>query len=299
MKILITGIDGQLGNQLKKSSLRGLKVIGLKRKQFNLLDNDHCKKTILELKPDWIINTAAFTAVDSAEKEIKKAFDINAKAVETIAKTISSYGGRLLQISTDFVFDGSKKTPYLPTDKCNPINVYGASKLEGENLSLKYPGTLILRTSWLYGPSGNNFCLKILDLHNKAAKQSKNIRVVNDQIGSPTDTIQLSKICWGLIKKQSKNEINERIFHWSNRGIISWYDFAISIGKYAEEYGLIEKAASVKSVSSLDYKTIAKRPAFSALNCTNTEKLLNIKQLDWVEALKSNLRIYSERKGGK
>ena len=160
MKILITGIDGQLGNQLKASSLRGLKIIGLKSKQFNLLDNDHCKKTILELKPDWIINAAAFTAVDSAEKEIKKTFDINAKAVETLAKTISSYGGRLLQISTDFVFDGSKKTPYLPTDKCNPINVYGASKLQGENLSLKYPGTLILRTSWLYGPSGNNFCLK-------------------------------------------------------------------------------------------------------------------------------------------
>ena len=263
MKILITGIDGQLGNQLKESSLKGVKIIGLKRKQFNLLDNDHCKKTILELKPDWIINAAAFTAVDSAEKEIKKTFDINAKAVETLAKTISSYGGRLLQISTDFVFDGSKKTPYLPTDKCNPINVYGASKLQGENLSLKYPGTLILRTSWLYGPSGNNFCLKMLNLHNNAAKQSKIIRVVNDQIGSPTDTIQLSKICWELIKKQSNNEINERIFHWSNRGIISWYDFAVSIGKYAEEYGLIEKAASVKSISSLDYKTIAKRPAFS------------------------------------
>ena len=299
MKILITGIDGQLGNQLKESSLKGLKIIGLKRKQFNLLDNDHCKKTILELKPDWIINAAAFTAVDSAEKEIKKTFDINAKAVETLAKTISSYGGRLLQISTDFVFDGSKKTPYLPTDKCNPINVYGASKLKGENLSLKYPGTLILRTSWLYGPSGNNFCLKMLNLHNNAAKQSKIIRVVNDQIGSPTDTIQLSKICWELIKKQSNNEINERIFHWSNRGIISWYDFAVSIGKYAEEYGLIEKAASVKSISSLDYKTIAKRPAFSVLNCNNTEKFLNIKQIDWVAALKSNLRIYAQRKLGK
>ena len=125
------------------------------------------------MRPDWIINTAAFTAVDKAEIEVSKAFEINAYGVENLAKTCSIYGGRLLQISTDFVFDGCKRTPYLPNDKCNPLNVYSASKLKGEYLSLKYPGTFVLRTSWLYGPSGNNFFLKMLNLHVNSLKNSK------------------------------------------------------------------------------------------------------------------------------
>ena len=287
MKILITGIDGQLGNQLKKNTDKNNIIIGLNRKQFNLQNKENCRKTILDLKPDWIINAAAFTAVEKAELEVKKAFDINAKAVETLAKTCSSYGGRLLQISTDFVFDGCKKRPYLPYDKCNPLNIYGASKLEGENLALKYPGTLVLRTSWLYGDEGNNFCLKMLNIHKNASEQSKVIRVVNDQKGCPTDCFNLSKICWKLINKTSKHELKDNIFHWSNKGIISWYDFAFAIGKYGVEYGILKNAATVKPVKSNDYKTLAKRPTFSALECAKTSKLLNIEQLDWIEALKS------------
>ena len=295
MKILITGIDGQLGNQLEKFFQKSHEIIGLKRNQFNLQNNEFCKKTILDIKPDWIINTAAFTAVDKAEVEVKKAFDINAKGVETLAKTCSSYGGRLLQISTDFVFDGSKKTPYLPNDKCNPLNIYGSSKLKGETLALKYPGTLILRTSWLYGPSGNNFCLKMLNMHKNASEKSKIISVINDQRGCPTDTLNLAKICWQLINKESKNSFNEKIFHWSNKGIISWYDFALAIGKFGVEFGLIEKEAVINPVSSLEYKTLAKRPTFSALECTHTVKLLNIEQLDWSESLKGTLKNYSQR----
>ncbi len=296
MRILITGVDGQLGSQLVKNPQPNLEVIGLNKNQFNLLNFEQCRKTILNLKPEWIINTAAFTAVDKAEIELKKTFDINAFGVEVIAKTCSSYGGRLLQISTDFVFDGMKKTPYLPHDKCNPLNKYGESKLKGEYLSLKYPGNLILRTSWLYGPSGNNFCLKMLNLHKNAFKQSKILKIVHDQKGCPSDTIQLAKICWELIKKETDTKSKQKIFHWSNKGITTWYDFAFSIGKFAEEYGLIEKAADIQPISSSDYKTLAKRPNFSALDCNQTSRFLGIKQLEWTESLKLILKEYSKIK---
>ena len=294
MKILITGINGQLGNQLIKYPDKNHQILGLNKKQFNLQDEDQCKKTILELKPDWIINTAAFTAVDIAEIEQKKAFEINSRAVETLAKTSSSYGGRLLQISTDFVFDGLKKKPYLTNDECNPLNIYGASKLKGEHLSLKYPGTLILRTSWLYGTSGENFFLKMLKLHENHSKQSKIINVVNDQKGCTTDTIQLARICWALINKHSIEDHNNRIFHWSNKGIITWYEFALAIGKYAVEYGLIEKEAIIKPVSSSEYKTLARRPSFSALDAFKTSNFLKIEQVGWIEALKLTLKKYSQ-----
>ena len=297
MKVLITGVNGQLGSQLQKSALKEYEIIPLKKNQFNLQNRDHCKKVILELRPDWIINTAAFTAVDKAEIEVSKAFEINAYGVENLAKTCSIYGGKLLQISTDFVFDGCKKTPYLPNDKCNPLNIYGASKLKGEYLSLKYPGTFVLRTSWLYGPSGNNFFLKMLNLHKNAQKKSKILKVVNDQAGCPTDTIQLAEICWRLIKKSINTNSNKKLFHWSNKGIITWYDFALAIGKYAEEYGLIKKAANIKPVTSSDYKTLAKRPIFSALDCHTTSSFLEIEQIEWIEALKLTLKKIYLRSG--
>ena len=297
MKVLITGVSGQLGSQLQKSALKEYEIIPLKKNQFDLQNKEYCKKVILELRPDWIINTAAFTAVDKAEIEVSKAFEINAFGVENLAKTCSIYGGRLLQISTDFVFDGCKKIPYLPNDKSNPLNIYGASKLKGEYLSLKYPGTLVLRTSWLYGPSGDNFLLKMLNLHENAIKESKLLKVVNDQRGCPTDTIQLAEICWKLIKKGINSNSKNKLFHWSNKCIITWYDFALAIGKYAEEYGLIKKAANIKPVPSSDYETLAKRPNFSALDCHNTSRFLEIDQIEWSEALKLTLKKIKPRSG--
>ena len=176
------------------------------------------------------------------------------------------------------------------------MNIYGKSKLKGEYLSLKYPGTLILRTSWLYGPSGNNFCLKILNLHKNASKQSKILKIVNDQKGCPSDTIQLAKICWALIKKDIDNKSKQKIFHWCSKGITTWYDFAFTIGKYAEGYGLIDKAADIQPVPSSDYKTLAKRPNFSALDCNHTSRFLGIEQLEWTESLKLTLKEYSKIK---
>jgi len=296
MKILVTGSNGQLGKTLLKNNFENFQVIGLDSKQFNLLDAELCKKKLLEIKPDWVINTAAYTEVDKAEIETQKAYQTNARAVDLMTEVITSYGGRILQISTDFVFEGLKSKPYLTRDKCNPINKYGLSKLKGENFALKYPGSIILRTSWLYGPYGKNFCLKMINLNKQFSKTGKTLSVINDQLGSPTDVLDLSRICWEIIKNSNVAKVKKRIFHWSNKGTISWYDFAIKIGEYAEKFGLIEKAALIKPVNSSEYKTIAKRPKYSVLDCQSTEEFLNLQQIDWEKSLKRTLLNISERK---
>ena len=282
MKILITGGNGQLGTALAKKSPKGTKIFCFNKKEFNLLDLNLCKNKILEIKPNWIINAAAYTKVDNAEKEKEKVFSINANAVELLAKTVSSYGGRLLQISTDFVFDGKKLAPYQPQDKLNPLNVYGASKKKGEELALKYDRNIVLRTSWVYGDSGENFFLKILE-HNK--KQTNILKVVNDQFGCPTNVINLAEICWKLIQSSDKLSEN-RIFHWCDGGITSWYGFAKSIGEIANEIGLIEKAISIQPISSSLYPSLAKRPSYSVLDTEITKSYLNVQQINWQKGLK-------------
>ena len=289
MKIFILGGNGQLGRELVKKSPSAFEIISFSKNEFNLGELDFCKDKILDFKPNWIINTAAYTKVDNAEEDIKSAYKINTKAVELLAKTASSYGGRLLQISTDFVFDGMQSKPYSPQDKCNPINVYGQTKLMGEKLSLNYKGTIVLRTSWLYGNFGNNFFLKIYDLHKFHNSDSKEISIVNDQIGCPTNTDNLAYICWELIKKAEIKESTEKIFHWCNSGVTTWYEFAKSIGEISAEMGLIKNAAPIKPINSYQYNSLAKRPKYSALNCSSTMEFLNINQINWEDALKFTL----------
>lgn len=296
MKVLVTGADGQLGQTLLENKNTSYELIGLNKTQLNLLDHEKCEKKILDIRPDWIINAAAFTAVDDAENNRIKAYSINATAVETLAKTISSYGGRLIHISTDFVFDGKKKKPYSTYDYCNPVNVYGASKLKGEHLALRYPGTIVLRTSWLYSTKGKNFCSKMIDLMNKFSKTKQSICVVNDQLGSPTNAIELSRICWKIIDKNINLDPKKSILHWCNKGIISWYDFAMSIKKYGKYYGLINKLPLIKPIRSCEYKFIAKRPMFSALDCTTTVESLKVIQINWEDALEITLKGIAQRK---
>ncbi len=289
MKIFILGANGQLGKELIKKSPSAFEISSFSKNEFNLSELDFCKDKILDLKPNWIINAAAYTQVDNAEEDIKTAYKINTTAVELLAKTVSSYGGRLLQISTDFVFDGMQSKPYSPKDICNPINVYGQTKLMGEKLSLKYKGTLVLRTSWLYGNFGNNFFLKIFNLHKFHESDSKEIKIVNDQIGCPTNTDNLASICWELIKKAEIKTPTEKIFHWCNSGVTSWYDFAKSIGEISAEMGLIKNPAPLKAINSYQYNSLAKRPKYSVLNCSSTMEFLNLKQIDWEEALRFTL----------
>ena len=282
MKVLITGSQGQLGKELLKNIPHDIEVISADRKTFNLLDLKNCREFIFENKPDWIINAAAYTAVDLAEEEEDKAILINGKAPTIIANALKKTGGKLLQISTDFVFDGKSSSPYKVDDEPNPINVYGKSKLIGENgiknILQDNNQYIILRTSWIMGSEGNNFVKKMLSL----LKIKDKISVVYDQIGCMTSSKYLSIICWLIIQKDiTRNRDNQKIFHWTDAGVSSWFDIATEIRDLSFKLNLLKNPAKVVPITSNNFPTRAKRPNFTLLDCSITKEILNIENNYW------------------
>ena len=201
MKVLLTGSTGQLGKTLILFKPNNFELIKVSSADFNLLDYKSCEEFILSHKPDWVINAAAYTAVDKAESESELAFEINTRSPEKLAKTLLTYGGKMLYISTDFVFDGKNDKPYKFDHVHNPLSIYGKSKSLGEEKCLSIGNSYILRTSWVYSPYNKNFLLTILNLQKKFAKDNQPLKIVHDQIGSPTNTFGLAKVCWLLLKK--------------------------------------------------------------------------------------------------
>ena len=282
MKVLITGSQGQLGKELLKNIPHDIEVIAADRKTFNLLDLKDCREFIFDNKPDWIINAAAYTAVDLAEDEEEKAILINGEAPTEIANALKKTGGKLLQISTDFVFDGKSSSPYKVDDEPNPINIYGKSKLIGENgiknILQDNNQYIILRTSWVMGSEGNNFTKTMLRL----LKIKEKVSVVYDQIGCMTSSKYLSNICWLIIQKDiTKNINNQKIFHWTDAGVSSWFDIATEIGDLSFKLNLLKNPAKVLPISSDNFPTRAKRPNFSLLDCSITKEILNIENKYW------------------
>ena len=282
MKVLITGSQGQLGKELLKNIPHDIEVIAADRKTFNLLDLKDCREFIFDNKPDWIINAAAYTAVDLAEDEEEKAILINGEAPTEIANALKKTGGKLLQISTDFVFDGKSSSPYKVDDEPNPINIYGKSKLLGENgiknILQDNNQYIILRTSWIMGSEGNNFTKTMLRL----LKIKEKVSVVYDQIGCMTSSKYLSNICWLIIQKDiTKNINNQKIFHWTDAGVSSWFDIATEIGDLSFKLNLLKNPAKVLPISSDNFPTRAKRPNFSLLDCSITKEILNIENKYW------------------
>tara|TARA_Y100000739_G_C20555168_1_gene440182 strand:+ start:434 stop:1336 length:903 start_codon:yes stop_codon:yes gene_type:complete len=282
MKVLITGAQGQLGKELLKNIPNDIEVIPTDRETFNLLDLNNCREFIFNNKPDWIINAAAFTAVDLAEDEKEKAMLINSEAPTEIAKALKKTGGKLLHISTDFVFDGKSNIPYKVDVEPNPINIYGKSKLLGENgiknVLQDNNQYIILRTSWVMGSEGNNFAKTMV----KLLKIKDKISVVYDQIGCMTSSKYLSIICWLIIQKDiTKNIYNQKIFHWTDAGVSSWFDIATAIGELSFNLNLLKKPAKVIPILSENFPTKAKRPNFSLLDCSATKDVLNIENNYW------------------
>ena len=243
MKILLTGASGQLGRSLKIQKPKDIELISFNKLDLNISDKKKLREKIKCYKPDWIINAAAYTNVDDAETNKELALKVNRDGPKFISETLSDFGGNLLHISTDFVFDGYSSVPYKPTDKTNPISVYGNTKLLGEKeiekvFSLKNKA-IIVRTSWLMGPYGKNFANTMLELHNT----QDTIRVVEDQIGCPTSTISLANICWRIInKKNSNNELElPFIMHWCDKGVTNWYEIANEIGNIGIKLNKIQK----------------------------------------------------------
>jgi dTDP-4-dehydrorhamnose reductase len=246
---------------------------------LDLADPEACRRAVAEYRPDWLINAGAYTAVDRAEAEPELAQAVNAAAPAAFAEALQASGGRLLQVSTDFVFNGAQGSPYQPHQPVQPLGVYGATKAAGEAAAaaaLDPERLCILRTSWVYGPVGKNFLLTMLRLH----REREQLRVVADQVGCPTATPGLAAACWAAIGQGVWG-----VHHWSDAGAASWYDFAVAIGELGVQAGLLPRAAAVEPIPTAEYPTPAQRPSYSLLDCTATRAALQLPPEHWRSAL--------------
>jgi dTDP-4-dehydrorhamnose reductase len=280
MKVLLTGAAGQLGQALMASTPAGVELIACGRAELDLANGEACQAAVRDFRPDWLLNAGAYTAVDKAESEPELAAAVNAGAPAAFAEALAATGGRLLQVSTDFVFNGQQGSPYRAEQLLDPLGVYGATKAAGEAAALALPGARVLRTSWVYGPVGKNFCLTMLRLHALKAAAGESLGVVADQVGCPTSTLTLAAACWRAIGVEGP-----RILHWSDAGAASWYDFAVAIGELGVQAGLLERAARVKPLTTADYPTPAQRPSYSLLDCSTSREALGLEPLHWREGL--------------
>ena len=281
MRVLIIGANGQLGKCLADTKPEKLDLISYSKEEFDLLDIDKCLEKIEKVKPNYVINAAAYTAVDKAETEKEIVEIINAKNPYKIAYKLNNLGGKFIQISTDFVFSGLKSSPYQTNDELLPLNEYGKSKALCEKLLVELNNTKIIRTSWLYSPFGKNFCLTMLRLHKTYLDKEVPLRVVSDQISCPTSSFSLSNVCWEMIKNDEIFQNKQKIFHWSDAGVASWYDFAVAIGDIGLKSGLLENKSQVLPIKSKDFPTPAKRPCFSLLDSYDICDLLTLKRSHW------------------
>lgn len=267
MKILVLGGGGQVASAVAACAPAAHGVLVKTRRDVDVADQGALDAAVAQSGADWIVNGAAYTAVDRAESEAAAARAVNDTAVGTMARAAARSGSRLLHLSTDFVFDGAANRAYLPGDAPNPVSVYGASKLGGERQALLHdPRTIVLRTAWVYGSTGKNFALTMLRL----MREQSEVRVVCDQIGTPTWATGIARCIWGLIDLGAA----PGIYHWTDLGVATWYDFAVAIQDEALARGLLTRAAPIVPISTADYPTPAKRPAFSVLDSGSTRALL-------------------------
>lgn len=273
--ILVTGANGQLGSELKELSAAysQYKFTFLTRSEFALNDNEKIKDFLKSKHFDFLINCAAYTAVDKAESESELAYQINATAVGLLAAACRDNNIKFLHISTDYVFDGNAKEPYTVDDLTKPQTVYGASKLEGERFVMnENSDAIIIRTSWVYSSFGKNFVKTMLRLF----QEKEEISVVNDQIGSPTYAADLADL---IMKMISSGQWYEGIYHFSNEGVISWYDFANAIKKFSGS------SCKINPIPTSAYPTAAKRPAWSVLEKRKIQQHYGIQFRNWEESL--------------
>jgi len=267
MKVLITGAAGQLGRGLIDTAPSGMTIRAVDRSDCDLTDTDAITALVRDAAPDLVINAAAYTAVDQAESDEEEARAINADAV---AALVAAHEGKLVHVSTDFVFDGSSSRPYRPADMRNPLSAYGRTKAAGED-HLR-DSDLLVRTAWVYTAGGANFVRTMLRL----MAEKDELRVVADQIGTPTWAPGLAKVIWGLVDAGAQGT-----FHHSDAGVASWYDFAVAIQEEARAMGLLDRSVPIIPIATADYPTPAARPAFSLLDCSATRELLGDGYTNW------------------
>ena len=323
MRILITGANGQLGYELEQTAPEGVELITVDVDSLDITSAEAVTAFFSTYQPNAVINAAAYTAVDRAETEQAAAYAVNASGAQLLAQACAAVNIPMVQVSTDFIFDGTQSTPYQVNDTANPLSVYGASKLQGEQAVAEILGNkaCIIRTAWVYSAHGNNFVKTMLRL----MAEKEQLSVVADQIGTPTWARTLATGCWKALKRlsdealqRSSGETLQRlsdegtnveslndstlkrldtatpqlcnIYHLTDAGVASWYDFAVAIQEEALALGMLNKAIAVLPIPTTAYPTPAKRPTFSVLDKTETYAALNITPQHWRDSLRLMLR---------
>ena len=281
MNILVTGSNGQLGSEIKDiiANYKYFSFFFMDLPELDICNSNHLDAFFKDKKINIVINCAAYTAVDKAEHNSEIANKVNSEGVSNLIKALDKVNGKLIHISTDYVFDGYNSQPYLESDPVNPIGVYGETKRAGELAVLNSNlDALVIRTSWLYSSFGNNFTKTMLRL----GGEKESLNVICDQLGTPTYAKNLAKTCLEILSGHRSSNISEKgnLYHYSNEGVASWYDFAISIMELA---GL---KCKVIPIQTKDYPTLSKRPQYSVLNKTKIKEDFKIEIPYWRDSLK-------------
>lgn len=292
MKVVVTGAGGQLGQELQRACPSLVEIVALERSQLDITQPREVEATLRALQPRVVINAAAYTAVDRAEEEKERAMAVNADGARNVALAAATVSARLIQISTDFVFDGNHGRPYSTDAPPSPMSVYGTSKWLGERHVTEVLGdaALILRTAWLYSRFGSNFVDSMLRL----MREKDEVVVVADQVGTPTWARGLAQALWSAVDKPALAGIH----HWTDAGVASWYDFAVAIQDEASQLGLLQTTCVVRPIATADFPTAARRPPFSVLDKTITWEGLGTVPPHWRRHLRLMLQELEENRDG-
>ena len=283
MRVLVLGGGGQVASAVVAAAAAARHdAVARTRAELDIGNENAVARALLETRAEWVVNAAAYTAVDLAEDEPARAMAVNDTAVGVLQAAAVKTGCRLLHLSTDFVFDGKSNRAYLPTDQTNPLSVYGVSKLGGERHVLNGPGAgIVLRTAWVYAAAGRNFVLTMLRL----MQEKEQVSVVSDQIGTPSFAGGIAAAIWGLIEAS----VPGGVYHWTDLGVASWYDFAVAIQEEALARGLLSRAVPITPIPSAAYPTRARRPAFSVLDTQSTRATIQVPARHWRQNLRTML----------
>ncbi|MGH8150558.1 MAG: dTDP-4-dehydrorhamnose reductase [Steroidobacteraceae bacterium] len=282
MRVLVTGVGGQVGRALLEAVPAGAEIIGCTHAELDISDGEVVRECLTRHRPDSVINAAAYTAVDNAESEPGLARRVNTDGPHHLAAAARESGARLIHVSTDFVFDGAASRPYRPEDATNPSSVYGRTKRDGELAVLEAlpERSVIVRTAWVYAAAGANFVRTMLRVLGSAGS----VRVVADQVGTPTSARSLAEVLWGIAARPDVRGVH----HWTDAGVASWYDFAVAIAEEGVRLELLPPSVSVTPITTEEYPTPARRPPYSVLDKRSLTSL-GFTPLHWRARLRSVL----------
>jgi dTDP-4-dehydrorhamnose reductase len=283
MKVFVTGNEGQLGRTLTETVPATADLAGGNLPKLDIIDLPALEAQFAAEQPEFVVNAAAYTAVDKAESEPAIARRINVDGARNVAQAAREAGARVIHISTDFVFDGSKGEPYTPDDVPAPVSIYGRTKLDGETAVREAAGgdAIIIRTAWLYSRFGHNFVRTMLRL----MAERDTLSVVADQRGTPTWTGSLAEVVWAAVDQ----DLPGGTYHWTDGGEASWFEFAEAIYTQGRSSGLVDRDVAIRPIPTAEYPTPARRPAYSVLDCSATEAALGVEQRPWATRLQQML----------